>query len=98
VGTALCEIGARFAVTTKIKFRKLNSFYEAASGNATGSEKATVGARRLRRTFGNFFTEAPENGPTETEGTGVWPAYKITKSLVCVVGTQQNNEKKSPVT
>jgi hypothetical protein len=44
VGTALSEIGARFAVTTKIKFRKLNSFYEAASGNATGGEKATVGA------------------------------------------------------
>jgi hypothetical protein len=26
VGIAFCEIDARFAVTTKIKFRKLNSF------------------------------------------------------------------------
>jgi hypothetical protein len=26
VGIALSEIGARFAVTTKMKFRKLNSF------------------------------------------------------------------------
>jgi hypothetical protein len=45
-----------------------------------------------------FLTEAPENGTTETKGTGVWPAYKITKSLVCVVGTQHNNQKKSSVT